>query len=190
MCIPQSSIIFLPPIDNNRQLRPTSWPAPNGVTLMSGIDVTLMSLEHNDSLKTKITFCQYTNNMMSAISAYLLLINIVFTTYRFLDEITIKKNSGIMRQRWKKILFHFRVFADILKIKSNQNRIYFFVFFVSVSPQTTHKSRNLKNQCQSLFWFSLWTWTIQCDCDHNFVLNAFKLYAMQCIYFWNVIFFV
>ncbi|TMW50991.1 hypothetical protein DOY81_003938 [Sarcophaga bullata] len=39
MCMPQSSMIFLPPIDNSKQLRPTSWPAPKGVTLMSGIAV-------------------------------------------------------------------------------------------------------------------------------------------------------
>lgn len=28
MCIPQSSITFLPPMDTRMQLRPTSWPAP------------------------------------------------------------------------------------------------------------------------------------------------------------------
>lgn len=37
MCMPQSSMIFLPPIVSSRQLRPTSWPAPNGVILISGI---------------------------------------------------------------------------------------------------------------------------------------------------------
>ena len=34
MCIPQSSMMFFPPIETKRQERPTSCPAPNGVTIM------------------------------------------------------------------------------------------------------------------------------------------------------------
>lgn len=30
MCIPQSSMMFLPPMDTRMQLRPTSCPAPAG----------------------------------------------------------------------------------------------------------------------------------------------------------------
>lgn len=39
ICMPQSSIMFLPPIVRRIQLRPTSCPAPKGVIFMSGIVV-------------------------------------------------------------------------------------------------------------------------------------------------------
>ena len=37
MCIPQSNITRFPPMQTSRQDLPTSWPAPNGVTVMFDI---------------------------------------------------------------------------------------------------------------------------------------------------------
>lgn len=56
MCMPQSSMMFLPPIDTRMQLRPTSCPAPAGANR----DITDMQNKYNrniENVNTWISFC-------------------------------------------------------------------------------------------------------------------------------------